>query len=1007
MTSAATDRNLLFGVLVLQADLIDPARFAEACSAWAARKETELADLLVERGWLTPADRIDVERLLERKLKKHGGDAKAGLAEVTTDDLRQTLSVITDPEIHKTLGEIARANGHPASPTVDYRPVGRDRYSVTRLHARGGIGQVWVARDNDLGREVALKELLGNRANDPAVLARFLEEAKITGQLEHPNIVPVYELARNTATSSDTFYTMRFIRGRTLAAAIKEYHGKRQVEKAGRLELRELLSQFVAVCNAVAFAHSRGVLHRDLKPSNVVLGDYGEVVVLDWGLAKIKGAAEAETNLSPISLGAESSHLETIEGQALGTPAYMPPEQAEGRLDRVDERSDVYGLGAMLYEILVGEPPYAGADAQTILMQVMEGPPPNPRTQIPETPPALEAVCLKAMARKPADRYGSAKELAQEIHRWLADEPVAAYPEPWSIRTRRWIGRHRTAVTGAAVAAGVAAICFATATGLLTASNRREREARDYAIGQRDEAERQRVRADENLVSARSAVEQFCTNVAEDRRLKQQDLHSLRKKLLATAVPFYKVFAVQSANDPALLATHGKAYFRLGTLLQELGESNDALADYAKAIEVLGPLTQEHPDQATTQIDLAGSYRNRGELLGTIGRRDDGRADLQKAIALLEPLAAHQPTIPKAVDELAGTRRTLGNALRLVGQSEAARVMMQQAAEALEQLVAHEPPDLQREEDLAGTRLSLGVILRDLGRKEDARAELQRATDQLDRLVARAPAEPHIRATLANSRTGLSVALHDVGKDELARDELQKAIELLEKLAAGYPAIPLYRQLLANAHDSLGTILGSMSQKDGAIAQHRKGMEVLEKLTADFPDVPDYAKRLALSWGNLGGALLESKHPAEAIVWTDKALARLHEIDAKQPNLTIVAVGLRAFNSNRVLELAKLGRREESVALAEVITKDKQYSPEEVFSAACALAVCAAGGGPDVSKWADGAMALLQRAAAGGHFADPERLKDLRTETDLDALRPRDDFKKLLADAAAQRRPPE
>jgi tetratricopeptide (TPR) repeat protein/tRNA A-37 threonylcarbamoyl transferase component Bud32 len=451
-TDPAADRNLLFGVLALQADLLDAHRFAEACTAWSTRKDKPLADLVVERGWLTPADRDDVEKLLQRKLKKNGGDVRASLAEVVSDPIRQTLTGIADPVIQHNLSAVPRpeTDAHEQV-TVDYQPpAGRERYTLNRLQAKGGIGQVWLARDGDLGREVALKELLGSGADSPAVVARFVEEAQITGQLQHPNIVPVYELARPAEKGKGPFYTMRFVRGRTLAAAIKQYHEKRRANGAGPLELRELLSHFVAVCNAVAYAHSRGVLHRDLKPGNVVLGDFGEVIVLDWGLAKLKSAAESQTSLLPVSVNKESSRNETVQGQALGTPSYMPPEQAEGRLDRVDERSDVYGLGAVLYETLTGAPPFEGPDTASILAQVVIDAPVPPRQKVKATPRALQAVCLQALAKKPADRYASAKELAQDVGRWLGDEPVSAYREPLLVRAGRWQRRHRQLLTGMA-----------------------------------------------------------------------------------------------------------------------------------------------------------------------------------------------------------------------------------------------------------------------------------------------------------------------------------------------------------------------------------------------------------------------------------------------------------------------------------------------------------------------------------------------------------------------------
>jgi tetratricopeptide (TPR) repeat protein/tRNA A-37 threonylcarbamoyl transferase component Bud32 len=435
----SSDENLLFGVLALQADFIDPSRFAEACSAWAASKERALADLLVERGWLSAEDRADVDKLVRRKLRKHHGDAHASLLEATPDHLRHSLADVAGPPV---------AASEPGATTA-HEAEARGRYTLTRLHAQGGIGQVWLARDEQLGRDVALKELRPERRDHAAARARFLEEARVTGQLEHPGIVPVHELVRG---DDGGFYTMRLVRGRTLGEAVKEYHKKREQKEAGRLELRALLGALVAACNAVAYAHSRGVIHRDLKPANMLLGAYGEVVVLDWGLAKVLGkpAEQGEsTSLLPVSVEA-GSRDETVQGQVLGTPGFMAPEQAAGRLDQIGPATDVYGLGAILYQILTGRPPFEGGDTPEQLQRVAQEEPRRPRQLIPATPRALEAVCLKALAKKPADRYASASELAHEIERWLADEPVLAWREPVGVRAARWMRRRRPLVVGLA-----------------------------------------------------------------------------------------------------------------------------------------------------------------------------------------------------------------------------------------------------------------------------------------------------------------------------------------------------------------------------------------------------------------------------------------------------------------------------------------------------------------------------------------------------------------------------
>jgi PAS domain S-box-containing protein len=409
-----TDRNLLFGVLALQADLIDTQQFIDACLLWTARKDVSIADLLIERGWMIPADKDHVEYLLGRKLQKHGGDPRASLAAIP-DDVKRSLAAVDDCDIQRS---IAGLPGVASTATVDYVPGQSERYCRLRLHATGGIGRVWLAHDNQLGRDVALKELRPERAEHATLGARFLQEAHITGQLEHPGVIPVYELVRGH-DGRQPFYTMRFVKGRTLREAASAFHEKRLAGQEDPLGLPALLNAFATVCNTVAYAHSRGVIHRDLKGQNVVLGDFGEVVVLDWGLAKLVGRpTEAPEDASVVAgdAGADSGY--TMQGQALGTPAYMAPEQSSGSLERIDQRTDVYGLGAILYEILTGVPPFRADSTDEVLRKVREEEPIPPRQLWPGVPPALEALCLRALAKQPADRPASATELAQEIQGW-------------------------------------------------------------------------------------------------------------------------------------------------------------------------------------------------------------------------------------------------------------------------------------------------------------------------------------------------------------------------------------------------------------------------------------------------------------------------------------------------------------------------------------------------------------------------------------------------------------
>jgi eukaryotic-like serine/threonine-protein kinase len=383
------------------------------------------------------------------------------------------------------LGETTTDPGAPAAATPAggssrISPTARAEFHELRFHAAGALGEVFMARNAELNREVALKFLKPERSKDPDSLRRFLQEAEVTGRLEHPGVVPIYALGTDAAGAP--CYAMRFIRGETLQDRVDAFHA---AEKTNRdlsersLALRELLNRFVSICSTMAYAHSRGILHRDLKPRNVMLGKYDETLVVDWGLAKPFDRDETarsvgEETLMPNS-GSGNSGSDTPTVGVVGTPAYMSPEQGEAEWEIVGPASDIFGLGAILYAILTGRPPYQGRTTREILEKVRRCEYPGPRQIKPGVSRALESVCVKAMAAKPEDRYATAMELATDIRRWLADEPVSAWREPLWIRARRWSRKHRIAVS-------VVAACLLTATLFLwVGSVRAERHAQTVA----------------------------------------------------------------------------------------------------------------------------------------------------------------------------------------------------------------------------------------------------------------------------------------------------------------------------------------------------------------------------------------------------------------------------------------------------------------------------------------------------------------------------------------------
>ena len=489
--AAAADRNLLFGLLALQNGLIDQVQLVAAFQAWTRDKGRELAEHLLARGDLDADQRGVVEAMVVLHIKKHGSTQESLAAIPAGRSTRESFARLGDPDIEATLSRVdpsstgQDADERTASYAIGTATSDGQRFRVVRPHARGGLGAIFVALDQELHREVALKQILEQYADDPDSRQRFLLEAEVTGGLEHPGIVPVYGLGTNT--DGRPYYAMRFIRGDSLKDAIERFHnggGIRKGEGRRSLELRQLLRRFTDVCNAIEYAHSRGVLHRDIKPGNIIIGRHGETLVVDWGLAKATGKRQpdAEERTLVPSSGSGCSH--TLPGSALGTPAYMSPEQATGDLERLGPRSDVYSLGATLYCLLTGHPPFKGEDPGEVLRAVLAGGFRSPRTIVSSIDPALEAVCLKAMASRPEDRYASASELSQEIERWLADEPVHAHREPAPARLARWGRRHKPVVAGAA-ALLLTAVAALSAGILLIGREQRRTE------GQRKRAEAQ------------------------------------------------------------------------------------------------------------------------------------------------------------------------------------------------------------------------------------------------------------------------------------------------------------------------------------------------------------------------------------------------------------------------------------------------------------------------------------------------------------------------------------
>ena len=418
------------------------------------------------------------------------------------------------------------------------------RYRLVAEHGRGGFSAVWRADDTKMGRRIALKRLGSALARQAETRRRFVSEARVTARLEHPGIVPVYDMS--SLEEEHAYYTMKLVRGETLAEKIATTHALPASDSRRSIEEKNLLRSFLDVCHTIDYCHARGVIHRDLKPQNVVVGSFGETIVLDWGLASVsvteseavRDQWDDEHILSP------EESVETLQGSLAGTPGYMPPEQAGSEFEKVGVHSDIYSLGAMLYHILAGQTAIqAGRPMADVLEDICEGRFPPPRSINSHAPRALEAICLKAMQRRPRHRYESVKQLSSDVERFLADEPVSVHREPVTVRSRRWIRKNRTLSTGLALATLFALI--AAVAGWIIHSNAQQRERarvaeiRDAAI--RAEASGMLQLGENRWASALEFFEQSRDLVADEPALEEiQRRVQPRAEKLRTIVEAYE-----------------------------------------------------------------------------------------------------------------------------------------------------------------------------------------------------------------------------------------------------------------------------------------------------------------------------------------------------------------------------------------------------------------------------------------------------------------------------------
>jgi serine/threonine-protein kinase len=979
-----TDRNLLFGALAFQNEYIDLAQFSAVCRAWGADKQRPLADLLVARGWITEQVRTVLDDMVERKLKRYGGNARVTLGAVADDSVRDAMRDVQDPEVRRAMQTLPAPAGHVLVETMVRPTETRSRYTLTRLHGEGGLGKVWVARDCDLNRDVALKELQPAQGMRPEACRRFLREAQVTGQLEHPNIVPVYELSRRPQ-DDQPFYTMRFVRGQTLRDAIADHQRRKREGHFDPVERHRLLGAFVAVCQAMAYAHSRGVVHRDLKPDNVLLGNFGEVIVLDWGLAKL--VDKEDTEAAPVGISESASVDATMAGRVLGTPAYMAPEQADGRIDLIDSRTDVYGLGAILFEIVTGQPPHPHEPTVEMIRRIVSGEMPRARSLDSSVPPPLEAICAKAMARARPDRYFRASDLADDVQRWLADEPVSAYREPWNERLLRWARRHRTGTQAAAATLLVVTLVSVVAAIVVNNARRREQYARQAEAAAK-------LEATEHLRERREAVDELLTGVGDG----LEDVpgaQRVRLQLLERAARTYLELASSKSGDPDLQMESAWARFRLGqvrdllgqpeaaepdvrsaesafrtlldadhqpaecrygvatcqlqlgVILSRLGQTEQAQQAYDTAVRELESLLETDASAAKYRHQLARAQANLGVLHTAADSDANAERTLRRAIAGFTALAESNPGSAEYHYALASSRLALGQLLSLLGRNADAIEAFQTATQEFTELLAAAPNSYTYFEAVANCHLQLAIERRTLGDLDTAEATYRTALAEFETLADRERGQPRYRARLAMMFGHWGSFIESANQLAEAEQVLVPAVTAFAELAEANPRVAQYRESLATSCALLAQVHRGMGRNDEAATGYRRAIAEYESLIERDRAIPGYRAGLARSRAALGQVFAKLQQHADAETALESAIAELKVLAETHPqrpgyrdDLATCCTHLADLwhSTGRTAEAERMYR--EAIALRDRLAADFVSRADYQYELAWLLATC-------------------------------------------------------------------
>jgi tetratricopeptide (TPR) repeat protein len=747
-------------------------------------------------------------------------------------------------------GGLASDSGARAGRPSDYTtllPVNPAHYVRERELARGGMGRIIVARDRRLGREVAIKEV---HVNDAALRIRFEREARITARLQHPSTIGLLEAG--VWPTGEPFYAMPLVAGRPLDKVIAD---------AKTVDARfGLIANVVAVADTLAHAHSRRIVHRDLKPANVLVGEFGETVVIDWGLAKDLNVAGDDSlrPSAPSVAGTGSQSGQTEHGTVIGTPAFMPPEQADG--NPVDERADVYALGALLYTVLAGRAPYLGRSAEGVLADVLFGPPPRLATLVPEAPPDLITIVEKAMARDPADRFPTAKELAVELKKFQTGQLVGSHRYTLGELLRRWIRKYRLTIAVAA-----AAVVALAAIGAISIRN---------VVHARRVAEHERVIADEQ----RESSAQSSAEARELLRFMMGDLHEkldgvgrldLLESVAAKVIGYYDRRGREDVISDHL--QRAEALETVGDVQLARGDLSGARASYEKARGVHQDALSREPTSIEAASGLARSYTRLGDVAATEGDTKTASAAYREALRGAQAAIARDPTQPGLAIEMLQAQRGLGDSLVELGDGPGAAAAYRAGIEIAKAGRAKSENDSRWLRGLAVLHSQLGALLLMQGDAEGALREQREDVTLSEQFAAVSPHDTNAQNGVAAAHLRLGDLFNASGDSVSALAEFRSSLGMMKHLRELDPTNADWIHDLTACHDRVGNVLLARGDTAGARVEYEASRALRQDLIARDPKSIE-RRNLGVSHNKLGNVLeTEKKFPA-ALAEYERAL---------------------------------------------------------------------------------------------------------------------------------------